>query len=201
MKKIVMLALSMFAFTTIAAAEQVVTVESHPTQTIVSAWHEFQVSDGGLHNVNAWINVWPGGGRFGIYGYTQAAQPGYSQVYGGLAGRVGVLEGGAGLGLENANGDFGLRHSLYLIVSRGRLTSANWCENSHQSSWWLLSVNTYSVVPDRFEVGYRLQRYVGGGPMVRYTVQLKRLTAQPYLAALYDGDQLNPFVGLSLTYK
>lgn len=197
-----LLALCLVTVSSASLAEQLIPTTPRPTTTIATIWNEYQTTDGGLNNANAWANVWLGDGKVGFYVYTQTAQPSFSQVYGGLAGRAfnGSLEGGVGLGSENVDGHIGLRRSAYVIAVRGRFSAANWYESSKYCGWWMLSQNMFAVTP-AFEAGYRMQRYLGGGPMVRYTATVKRLTFQPYAVALFDGDRVNPIIAMSLTFK
>ena len=200
MKGMMLMMLCVLMFASAAIAQTTETI--HPTTSIVSVWNEYQTTDGGLDNFNVWANVWPSDGKFGFYLYTQGAQPSFTQTYGGPAVRMfdGQFELGAGLGVENVDGNVGLRRSVYGIVTHQKFSSANWYESSRNSGWWFLTQDMYSVTPT-LEAGYRLQRFLGGGPMVRYTATFKNWAFQPYGAALYDGDRLNPILGFSMTHK
>lgn len=192
----------LFALTVItpalADASQIVMVE--PTKIVGSAWVEFMPNDGGAVNGNAWVNVWPSNKSVGMYAYTQVAEA-YTQLYGGLAVRKGLVELGAGIGVENADGDIGLRKSVYGVFVRGAFSSANWYEHSKAGGSWLLSQNLYGLTPGRFEAGMRFQRYLGGGPMARMTFpSVGRITTQVHASALFDGDNVNPILGLNLNF-
>lgn len=173
-----------------------------PMSVVQTTWFEATTGSNAGQNYNVWTNFWPGDGAIGGYVYAQAMNPSYSQVYGGIALRKGIIELGAGLGTEHVTGaDWELRKSVYGIVAIDRLSSATWFEQSTAGGWWLLSQNMYAFVPQRFEAGYRLQRYLGGGPMVRGTATLGGLVLQPSASLLFDGDDLNPILGLSASYK
>jgi hypothetical protein len=180
------------------SASQIVMIE--PTKIVGSTWVEFMPNDGGAAKGNAWVNVWPSDKSVGLYTYTQIADA-YTQMYGGLAVRKGLVEVGVGLGVENIAGEVGLRKSVYAIATAGRFQSANWFEQSNQGGSWGLSQNLYAVDPGLLDLGFRFQRYLGGGPMARMTIpNVGRFQPQLYVAALYDGDGFNPIVGLNVNF-
>lgn len=163
-----------------------------------STWHEYVTSDGGAYNGNVWVNVWPEDKLFGGYGYVQYA-PNYTQMYGGGAVHRGAIEAGVGIGVENSDGSVQMRNSAYGILTIGAFNSANWIEHSKQGGTWALSQDMYTI-NDNVEAGFRLQRFLGGGPMVRLTQHVSRYTLQQYLALMYDGDGLNPALGVTLNF-